>query len=1673
MSATDKQEYILLDTDLSTRLAIMPAVSGHLYLELNEPGSGEIKIPLNSNTAALVESGQFAQVNYRGAARGGFFVENLKKDFADSGENGGKILSVSGRGALALLEDAIVWNDGTTNSSRTYTAKTKAAIFIELLDEAIARGTMAPLSYTFSATLDSNGAAWTDSETININVGMSLLDVARNFIRDGMDLWLDASTFELNAYKAGMGTDKSETIYFRVGTNCEEVSLDERGADIKNVLHVAYNGGFLNVTDPTSISNNRRREDLLDIKNAQTASSAVTYASAKIAQSKDPKKSISVKIYDGVGPRVFLDYDLGDYIMLDVEGVETKYRIYGIQLNWEGDGFADIVVDLNSIFYDHELQMSRDLNWLLNQWETAKDAKQLAMDYWAAIGGPNDVITSIAAMHQIGNNIYMGGSGMDIIGNINITSGTIASYNIASGRWSELAGGPFATYVYCMASYGTDLFVGGLAGEGIAKYDTLTNTWASMGGGLYTTDPFVLEQCRAMVVVGTKLYVTGQFEKAGGIGGTAALNVAVWDLVGNTWAAVGGGISNGLRGYALAAIGSTVYLGGQFSEVGGAVAALNVASWNGSTWAALDTGLDDVVLALEANGANILAGGEFTDYLSEWDGAAWTTYGGGIVNGIVRDITTFASDVYIVGDFTQPGNRLARYSGGSWNTFGSGLNGVTRTILLIDENIYLGGDFTTAGDKPSLCVAAYFVSFQALMEYLENSSASGFDMGAAIHNALASAITDYDEVPFWEDVSNALRKITWGNIKATLKTYFDALYVSLTSVNWIDLTDGGATTLHTHAGGGGTPGGSDTEVQYNDGGAFGGAVGLYYDDTYGMINLGRAGGVPAGFEATQRLFNLLAKADDDFLYQSLITWGDSAGTKSFINGYRAGGTKATPTALGSGKDILSVGGGAHDGTNWTTILARTLYRTTEAQTTSAHGAEVVWEGVPRTTTTREQFGELDELGFNIPTGRTYRVNGVQHTQNASTIIIPTGIGTSTYDDLQDYLNLAQASGRLTGGVLTAHAGPDGTLDISEMEGMIHTANTLGSPLIYFKKAAVASISLTDNAVNFIWITYTAPGGVPTLTYSANAARPTDDYNVFVVGRAWRSGNTVEPITTGQNIYNMWGRQHDRLMTKYGNMDRASGAVISAHATPLRLQADAGVWFFANARIDTAAVDKFHVWYKTGGGAWTESAELTLFSDVFDGGTSKVYENYQNGTSLGALGANAYGVYWIFICPRGEMYAVLGTSSYSNIGNAQAATIPASLPPYCVNWARLVGRVIIKKTAAAFYSVESVWTTTFTLSTVVDHASTSNLDYASSGHTGFEASGIKYPFEARLTLETGVPLSVTAQTAKTVLYLTKYNGERLAFYSGTAWSTIALGSDVSIKATDAQSGQTQSGTKVINGLTDTSQLVVGMEITGTGVGVGSVIATIDNPNQITGTVNSTATLSPTTVTFKLPASTVYDVFAYDNSGTAKLEFVAGQTTRTTQNGVDVKTAATTRRLVGSILTTATAGQMEISPSFMGVSNRYNLLAGNVLKCPGYNNDAASTTYAANSATFVEANSDGRINLVLCKDAAIEIKGVACGNPGSGGYIQFGIGIDTVTAPTVEAISAPGPAFCSILCDQTNLGLPLAKGSHYYSLLLCYLTGYTGGPTIYADLGGLKAGSSGADPIGTYIAGQILF
>ena len=138
-----------------------------------------------------------------------------------------------------------------------------------------------------------------------------------------------------------------------------------------------------------------------------------------------------------------------------------------------------------------------------------------------------------------------------------------------------------------------------------------------------------------------------------------------------------------------------------------------------------------------------------------------------------------------------------------------------------------------------------------------------------------------------------------------------------------------------------------------------------------------------------------------------------------------------------------------------------------------------------------------------------------------------------------------------------------------------------------------------------------------------------------------------------------------------------------------------------------------------------------------------------------------------------------------------------------------------------------------------------------------------------------------------------------------WTSMALASPTITGSQTSPYAQVASGR-----LTLTSGTPV---LTGSVTSAGTVYFTPYKGNQIglyTGSAWKLMTFSELSITLStLSASTAYDVFAYDNSGTVALETVAwtNSTTRatalTTQDGVMVKSGTTTRRYLGSFITDA--------------------------------------------------------------------------------------------------------------------------------------------------------------------------
>jgi hypothetical protein len=193
----------------------------------------------------------------------------------------------------------------------------------------------------------------------------------------------------------------------------------------------------------------------------------------------------------------------------------------------------------------------------------------------------------------------------------------------------------------------------------------------------------------------------------------------------DNWISLGGisGANNVVLASVVDASGK-LYIGGAFTQVGGTTAN-HIAKWDGSSWSALGSGLNDYVDALAVSGNNVYVGGGFTtaggiaaNYIAKWNGSSWSALGSGM-NNEVDALAVSGSDLYVGGVFTRAGGSAAKYiakwDGSSWSALGSGVNGDVYALAVVGNDLYAGGGFSTAGGKVSEYIArAYLLPLPTL-----------------------------------------------------------------------------------------------------------------------------------------------------------------------------------------------------------------------------------------------------------------------------------------------------------------------------------------------------------------------------------------------------------------------------------------------------------------------------------------------------------------------------------------------------------------------------------------------------------------------------------------------------------------------------------------------------------------------------------------------------------------------------------------------------------------------------------------------------------------------------------------------------------------------------------------------------------------------------------------------
>ncbi len=339
------------------------------------------------------------------------------------------------------------------------------------------------------------------------------------------------------------------------------------------------------------------------------------------------------------------------------------------------------------------------------------------------LGGPTAGVRAIAVS---GSTVYLGGwfTTVDSVLGLDKTRNRAAAVNATTGiatDWNPNLNGA----VVAIAVSGSTVYLGGwftTANGGTRTRNKAAAVDATIGIAT-TWNPNLNNEVLAIAVSGSTVYLGGYFTCIG-------LNTSGFcngpnDVPRNDVAAVTTGGTGTVTPWdpdlddtdgtvnAIAVSGSTVYLGGQFTNVGvttrNKAAAVNNTNGAATDW---NPNLNGNVHAIAVSGNNVYLGGYFTTAgagATRNRAAAVTTDGTGTLtswdpglNDGVLAIAVSGSTVYLGGAFASAGgttrNRAAAVDAdGTLTSWNPDLNSTVNAIGVLGSTVYLGGWFSNVG----------------------------------------------------------------------------------------------------------------------------------------------------------------------------------------------------------------------------------------------------------------------------------------------------------------------------------------------------------------------------------------------------------------------------------------------------------------------------------------------------------------------------------------------------------------------------------------------------------------------------------------------------------------------------------------------------------------------------------------------------------------------------------------------------------------------------------------------------------------------------------------------------------------------------------------------------------------------------------------------------------------
>lgn len=557
--------------------------------------------------------------------------------------------------------------------------------------------------------------------------------------------------------------------------------------------------------------------------------------------------------------------------------------------------------------------------------------------------------------------------------------------------------------------------------------------------------------------------------------------------------------------------------------------------------------------------------------------------------------------------------------------------------------------------------------------------------------------------------------------------------------------------------------------------------------------LGNAdGGDDVVYVQKQQIIPLLAyETDPASMYISIAAdwypW--QSGFKFFAGATSADLSGYVPGTSGQARYVLVTVDGATNVLQYTSGDTWAIYLppadlSTLVPDAPAGSVPVVAIYLPNGTTAITRKTNLYDVRILIsPVGGSLTPAVHDHSEGAEGGILPATsteieeIGTATYDDLQDWLNAAQSSGRITGGAITSST--DAVTAVTVGGAGAGEFKVAGDRTAIFVAALVITVDGSTN--NDGAYTVSAGGsahaaGVTTIPVDEAVAAVADGdiYN----GRANVAAGTgfIKVADSGNALTKSfdWAETNDIALTitatNYVHLNYNAGAPI-VEATDDRptinlhteftlgliyrgddgrtYPMDSGVNVPDFLRHEHERLILVRGFERASGGIVTEVAgrKFAVSAGVFYRGMNKITstaktsdadkftyvyydgadwvwvegqsvidnQQYNNiAAGLADLSNNKYGIGWVCIDYSGNLFVVYGQGDYT-LTEAQNAPVPALMPVVAGVFGKIAAKIIIEEDGAAFEEIISAYETTIPSASPATHNDLGGLNLGDYQH----------------------------------------------------------------------------------------------------------------------------------------------------------------------------------------------------------------------------------------------------------------------------------------------------------------------------------------------------------------------